>query len=263
MKNKRITILLIITNIILIGIICSLISKNGNIIKEKQIIKEMNENTQVTELNNQINALNTEHTEYLNYIQTCKTKIATALENEGVTTSNDATLEAMSENISKIFKTRTSDATATADNISAGKTAYVNGELITGNGADNTANYNSGKADAAVTIPSIYLSGYLRIYTGNSGNENFGGSSSSASSFNINCTNYNNLKIGSISGSVSIKLTTASGASTTIGGTTNVVNIAEYSNVEITVSSSTSMGSAYRHEDSTSYAAALYNISLY
>lgn len=35
-------------------------------------------------------------------------------------------------------------ATATAANITSGKTAYVNGVKVTGTGADNTANYNSG-----------------------------------------------------------------------------------------------------------------------
>ena len=38
----------------------------------------------------------------------------------------------MAENISKILQTRTSNATATADTISEGKTAWVNGNLITG-----------------------------------------------------------------------------------------------------------------------------------
>ena len=69
MKKEKVIVLLIGINIILIGIICSLISKNGNIIKEKQIIKEMSSTTQETELNNQINSLNAEHTEYANYIQ--------------------------------------------------------------------------------------------------------------------------------------------------------------------------------------------------
>ena len=111
MKKEKIIVLLIGINIILIGIICSLISKNGNIIKEKQIIKEMSSTTQETELNNQINSLNAEHTEYMNYIQTCKTKIATALANEGVPTSNEATLETMAGNISNVLQARTKDAT--------------------------------------------------------------------------------------------------------------------------------------------------------
>ena len=40
--------------------------------------------------------------------------------------------------------------TATADNISKGKTAWVNGNLITGTGVDNTTSYNKGAEDTAV-----------------------------------------------------------------------------------------------------------------
>ena len=137
MKNKKIVILLIVIDIIIIAEIYNFISKNTNIKKEKQIIKEMSSSAQETELNNQINTLNTEHTEYMNYIQTCKTSIATALTNEGVPTSNEATLEKMAEKISNVLQARTKDATATADNITEGKTAYVNGKLIIGTGADN------------------------------------------------------------------------------------------------------------------------------
>ena len=53
MKNRKVIINIIIY-IILIGIIISLISRNG-IIREKQIIKEMSESTQVSNLQNQIN----------------------------------------------------------------------------------------------------------------------------------------------------------------------------------------------------------------
>ena len=139
MKNKRIMILSIILNVILLIVVCNFATNNVKISNSTYKIKEMNESTQITDLNNQINALNTEHTDYMNYIQSCKIQIASALTNEGVATSDQAKLETMAENIGKIFTERTkldSDVAATADNITQGKQAYVNGELITGTGMD-------------------------------------------------------------------------------------------------------------------------------
>ena len=101
MKKKQVILLTIILLLCVI-IISMIVNQNKNIKKEAVIIKEMNERAQITDLNNQINALNAEHSEYMNYIETCKTQIATALTNEGVSTSNKATLETMAENISKI-----------------------------------------------------------------------------------------------------------------------------------------------------------------
>ena len=49
-----------------------------------------------------------------------------------------------SDGKSGIVGTFTSDGTATADNISKGKIAYVNGQKIEGNGANDSNNYNSG-----------------------------------------------------------------------------------------------------------------------
>ena len=180
MKKKRI-ILSIISSIILIGFICNFSNIDRNIKKEKQIIKEMSESIEITNLNNQINLLNAEHIDYANYIQTCKTKIATALTNEGVETSSDSTLEAMSENISKILQARTKDATATANDILEGKTAWINGEKISGinKGYDIGYNdgFNKGKASienfvitfpvdtAWVTSKSINISSYYENYS--------------------------------------------------------------------------------------------------
>ena len=168
MKKERI-ILLIVIIISLIGISYTLILEKNIIAKNnKHIIKEMTESTQITDLNNQINSLNAEHTEYMNYKQTCKAKIATALTNEGVTTSNQVTLETMAGNISKVLQVRTSNATATADNITQGKTAYVNGKLIVGTALDYTSNpkliwQNSYSASSA-TFPAQTLNLDLSNY---------------------------------------------------------------------------------------------------
>ena len=131
MKNKKVVVFVIITSIILIGIICSFISVNRNIITEKQVIKEMSESTQVTDLNNQINALNVSHEQYAKNVQAYKEKIAEAITSQGVSTSAEAKAEVMAENIGKILQAKTTG-TATAEDILSGKTAWVNGSKITG-----------------------------------------------------------------------------------------------------------------------------------
>ena len=150
MKNRSINILIIL--FVILVILLSIKSTINKIIKENsRVIKEMSESTQLTDLNNTITSLNNSHTEYQNYIQQCKTAIATALTNEGVETSDQILLEEMAEKIHNILKARTSDATATADNITEGKTAWVNGELITGTGVDNNSYYTQGVNDYALT----------------------------------------------------------------------------------------------------------------
>ena len=141
MRNKKIVTCFIIINIIIIVIIYALINKKVNITKENKIIKEMN----TSEYDSQITELNKSHEDYAMQAQANKKKLAQAISNEKVATSENATIDEMVTNIGKILQARTSDATATEDNITEGKTAYVNGKLIIGNGKDNNEYYNKGK----------------------------------------------------------------------------------------------------------------------
>ena len=167
MKNRKILLIIIIVAIIFLNVLSINLILNNNIVLTKtQIIKEMSESTQISDLQNQINQLNASQEEYAKNIQSYKAKLATAITNQKVTTSENATIDEMVTNIGNILQARTNDATATADNITAGKTAYVNGKLITGNGADNNSYYNQGITNGRIGYysQSQYDNHYLEGY---------------------------------------------------------------------------------------------------
>ena len=154
--NKVKFLILIIILTIFIGVCIKLFFGNNIIFsKPKQIIKEMNE----TEYDSQITELNKSHTEYASYIQECKSKIAEAITNQNISTSENATVDEMVTNIGEIFETRTSDATATAEDILNGKTAYNNGTLVTGT-MENKGELDWAPSEATTyTIEPGYYSG--------------------------------------------------------------------------------------------------------
>ena len=88
--------------------------------------------------------------------------IATAITNEGVTTVETDTAETMAENISKILQERTKDATATAEDIKEGKTAWVNGEQIVGVANFSDVSYFDVTITNGVTSFPIRLTDYVK-----------------------------------------------------------------------------------------------------
>lgn len=131
-------VLIAILTFLVIGLsINSINIQKGMLISRQQILKEMDESVQVTNLNSQITTLNASHQSYVTAVENYKKTITEAITNQGISTSLSASEDVVKANIEKILEVRTSDADATADNITAGKKAYVDGKLIVGNGTDN------------------------------------------------------------------------------------------------------------------------------
>ena len=158
MKNKIITKISIIANMVLIVVVFNLLIGNGNITKEKQIVKEMTQSELESSLDNTINELNATQEKYAADVSSYKTKITETITNQGVTTEVNATADVVAENIGKIVSTKTA-ATATAAQILNGRTAWVNGVQVTGtmvNRGELGGTLNAGESFA---VPPGYTTG--------------------------------------------------------------------------------------------------------
>ena len=108
MKGRKIITILIIINLILVGMVYTLISKI-NVNNKKQVIKGMTQSENEANLNGQITQLNKSHTDYANYIDTNKTNLATVLRNAGVETNETDNFETMINNVSDILSIKAND----------------------------------------------------------------------------------------------------------------------------------------------------------
>ena len=157
----------IIVLIILAGISINLLLGDNGIItiakkaKENIELAKIEEETQLNELYTQLESggSNSGNLPYdsIAKLTEFKTAIANAIDEAGGI-KPDLTTETrvFADNIKGIVKEVTKNATATADNISKGKTAWVNGILITGNGKDNESYKTNSEPLETYIVNSAY-----------------------------------------------------------------------------------------------------------
>ena len=154
MKNKKIIVISIIINLVLIGIIYNIISKNINIIKGKQIIKEMTD----IEYESRITQLNKSNEDYAFKVQSDKQKIALAITEMGIETSKDSTIETIVDNIKNIKSFNKEEEIVFFENGS-----WQNTDILTFNTYNTSIDGNNlivGKTQGS----GIYATAYRRIF---------------------------------------------------------------------------------------------------
>ena len=154
--------------------------------KKKQIEILEKELKELQDKYNELEQINSGNSEVLNDLR----NQITTLENEKKTLEGQITdLNNKYDNLKKEYdKFFNNPGTATADNISKGKTAWVNGKLITGTGKDNDTKYNEGTQKASLKISELRAS------------KNSDGDQASGD-FTFDVSGYNYMKIGSVWGS--------------------------------------------------------------
>ena len=180
-KESGITIISLVVTIIILIILAGIsinltIGEDGLITKAKQAkeniqLAQVEEQTRLNQLYGEFESElgSSGDIDYAAVVKLAEFKKAIADyigEAGGIKPEYTAETTTFGDSIKGIVKEVTKNATATADNISEGKTAWINGELVTGNGADN----NSSKKDSVQDIIySIYHNDATNVSLGSTG----------------------------------------------------------------------------------------------